>query len=117
MFDEEVVRMVEEYGFVTSLDFMIYGNFKLKEADILSLGLIPHMVLVNEVETPFVVIINYISEESARMACSYQGTKVSFMFGGILPNSEKLIELIGSGIDFMCYKYDFIGIRKCEDGV
>jgi hypothetical protein len=117
MFDEEVVRMIDEYGFVTTLDFLVYGEVKLKDADTLSLGVVPHMLLINEEEKPFIVLVNYIDEESARMACSYQGTKVSFIFGGLLPHSEKLIQHIGEGIDFLRYKFDFMGIRKCEDGV
>lgn len=117
MFDEEVVQMIGEYGYVTTLNFLVYGQLELKDADMLSVGLIPKMMLICEEQAPFILLVNYIDEDNARMMGSYQGTKVSFIFGGQVPHPEELSKHIGEGIDFLRFKFDYLGVGKWEHGV
>jgi hypothetical protein len=115
--DEAVVTMISEYGFVTTMNFFIYGEITLKDADMLSLGIIPKMLIMYEREWPYIVLIDYVNEDDARTFNMFQGTKMTFIFGGEVPNKEVLAEHIGSGITFLRFKYDYLGAGRCEDGV
>lgn len=115
--DEEVVNMISKHGFVTMLNFFVYGQLSLTDADMLSMGVVPKMLLLVEENHPFVILVDYVDEDTARALNIFQGTKVTFIFGGRVPHQEEIAEHIGEGISFLRFKYDFLGFGKCEDGV
>lgn len=109
--------MISEHGFVTTLNFLIYGQLCLEDANMLSLGVVPKMLLVLEKKHPYLVMIDYIDEDDARAFGLYQGTKMTFVFAGNLPHQDSLAEHIGQGIDFLRYKFEYLGVGKCDSGV
>jgi len=115
--DEEVVGLINKYGFVTTLSFIAYGDIDLDEVNMLSLGLFSKFFAIAEKETPYVVIVDYITETQARAMNCFQGTKITFIFGGELAHEEAMVHLIGEGIEYLRFKFDFLGKGKCDYGV
>lgn len=115
--DEEVVNMITEYGHVTLLNFFIYGTLSIEDANMLSIGVVPKILLTTEREIPFILQLDYLDEDDARAFNFFQGTKITFIFGGEVPCKEEIVEHIGGGVEFLRYKFEYLGEGRQESGV
>ena len=114
--DDEVTLLIEKHGYVKSISIMVYATMKLEDVEMISSGIVPFL-MVNNVKSSFVTLVDYIDEDLANISGGYVGTKISIIFGGEIPHEEYLVKHIQEGLDFLRVKHELMGITRCDSGV
>lgn len=117
--DEEIARWVEKYGEATGFNFIIYGALKDEDIELLTKGLMfkifqskPSHVL------PLLITSDEIDEETAVAMNSFQGTTLSFIFGGDALDLEEIIKhMVVDGLTFLRFKNEYLGHHLCGSHV
>tara|TARA_R110000751_G_scaffold263199_1_gene362526 strand:- start:369 stop:752 length:384 start_codon:yes stop_codon:yes gene_type:complete len=115
--DLEVLDWIAEYGYVSSYTFIVYGSIREDEVGLITQGLNLRVNFSN-LGTKMMLFIDEIDEEQARAWESYQGTTMAFVFAGDMSDGEELItSTVSEALDFLRYKYDYLGSNGVESNV
>lgn len=114
--DEQIQLWIENHGLATSFTFLVYGEVKQKEIDLLIKGLV---VCLDEIESGKIAIFyDSINEEQAVAWDVFQGTSISFVFAGDFSSYEKDIKtVVLDGLDYLRYKVDYLGTYRSDSFV
>mgnify|MGYP003141875924 CR=1 FL=1 len=106
--DEQIQHWIETHGLATSFTFVVYGELKQHEVDLLIKGLI---VCLDELEHGKIAIFfDSINEEQAVAWNVYQGTSLSFVFAGNFEDFEEDIKMVVlDGLEYLRYKAEYLG--------
>ena len=115
--DLDVLNWIAEYGYVSSYTFLIYGTVRAEEIGLITQGLTLRINFSN-LETKMLMFVDEVNEEQARAWGSYQGTSVAFVFAGDMMDAEELIiNTVTEALEFLRYKFDYLGSNGVEDNV
>lgn len=114
--DEQIQHWIENYGLATSFTFVIYGEMKQHEIDLLIKGLV---LGLDEIENgKFAIFFDTINEEQAVAWNVYQGTSLSFVFAGDYSSFEKEIKMVVlDGLEYLRYKAEYLGTYRSNSYV
>ena len=114
--DEQIQNWIETHGLATSFTFVIYGQLKQHEVDLVIKGLV---VCLDEIENGKIAIFfDEINEEQAVAYNVYQGTSLSFVFAGDFSSFEKEIKtVVLDGLEYLRYKVDYLGSYRSNSYV
>jgi|TARA_R100000030_G_scaffold96664_2_gene85025 hypothetical protein len=106
--DEVIMHWIDEYGVATKFTFMVYGQLKEEEVDLLIKGLV--LQLEGKYTTKnMAVFFDEINEEQAVAWNTYRGTSLAFIFAGDILKYEPLVQaIIEDGLEFLKYKAKYI---------
>lgn len=109
MFNDRLIQeWITEHGKATSFTFLVYGKIKEEEVDLITKGV---LFGFNSDEGNIAIFYDEIDEEQACAWNTYQGTSLSYVFGGDYSGIEsKIVDLILSGLKFLRYKAEYKGI-------
>ena len=113
--DTQIQEWIEELGSATSFTFLVYGNLREEELATLIKGLVFHLNCKGQ-QLETAVFSEYIDEDMAVAWNTYQGTSISFIFGGdVLDIEPEVVEVIQDGLKYLRYKNDYLGSdRSCS---
>tara|TARA_R100000231_G_scaffold134059_1_gene107340 strand:- start:1626 stop:1979 length:354 start_codon:yes stop_codon:yes gene_type:complete len=114
--DEQIQHWIENYGLATSFTFVIYGDLKQYEVDLIIKGLV---LGLDEIEHGKIAIFfDTINEEQAVAWNVYQGSSLSFVFAGDFSAFEEEIKmLVLDGLKYLRYKADYLGTYRSNSYV
>jgi hypothetical protein len=114
--DEQIQNWIENHGVATSYTFLIYGDVKQHEVDVLIKGLV---VCLDEIEQGKIAIFyDTINEEQAVAWEVYQGTSLSFVFAGDYSSFENEIKtIVLEGLEYLRYKAEYLGTYRSDSFV
>ncbi|QDP51837.1 MAG: hypothetical protein GOVbin4206_4 [Prokaryotic dsDNA virus sp.] len=118
MIEPELLKWVEQYEKVTTVNFMIFGPPLTDEYnDLLAKGINLHLIAEHEMPL-HMIFIKEIDEEEARALDTFQGTNLSI----VLPENREDISSYVRGVceHFLKYvrlKNEFIGTRIVANNV
>jgi len=115
--DEEVLEMIDRFGFVTIAEFMVYSEMETDDANMLGAGVAPFLMAKHSFPHPYLLMMTDVTEELAKEAGTSQGVKLSFVFGGDIPYEKSLIRHLSTGIDFLKMDFEYKGARKLKYGL
>ena len=118
MFDDaQIQNWIEEFGTATSFTFLVYGTLRDEELSTLVKGLI-FFLYMKGFNSDVAVIVEYIDEDMAVAWETFQGTSVSFVFGGDMLDAEEIVkEVILDGLKYLKYKNDYLGHYRSDSHV
>jgi len=118
MFDDaQIQNWIEEFGTATSFTFLVYGTLRDEELSTLVKGLI-FFLDIKGFNSDVAVIVEYIDEDMAVAWETFQGTSVSFVFGGDMLDAEEIVkEVILDGLKYLKYKNDYLGHYRSDSHV
>jgi len=118
MFDDaQIQNWIEEFGTATSFTFLVYGTLRDEELSTLVKGLI-FFLDMKGFNSDVAVIVEYIDEDMAVAWETFQGTSVSFVFGGDMLDAEEIVkEVILDGLKYLKYKNDYLGHYRSDSHV
>jgi len=115
--DVEIQSWIDKHGTATSLTWLVFGTTKEEETNLLIKGLMIRLI-ESEIERSFALFADPIDEEQARAWNSFQGTSLSFVFAGdVLPFEELIVKTVDEGLDFLRYKYKYLGNKNSDSYV
>lgn len=110
--DTEIQGWIEKYGTATSYTFLVYGDTLEEETSLLIKGLLVKL-MDEELAKSFALFADPINEEQARAWNTYQGTSLAFVFAGDVEEmTELIIETVSDGLDYLRYKYKYLGNKN-----
>jgi len=114
--DEQIQLWIENHGLATSFTFIIYGDLKQHEVDVLIKGLV---VCLDEIEHGKIAIFyDKIDEEQAVAWNVFQGTSLAFVFAGDFSAFEDdITQVVLDGLTYFRYKADYLGIYRSDSYV
>jgi len=115
--DSQISKWIEKHGTATSFTFIVYGDLKEHEVELLIKGLVIHLEYRNILHN-MAVFFDPINEEQAVAWNTFQGTSLSFVFAGDMTEIENEIEMIiKDGLKYMKYKNDYLGFYRSDSHV
>jgi len=117
--DEEISKWIEKYGEATGFNFIIYGALKDEDIELLTKGLMFSILQSKPSHAlPLMVTSDEIDEETAVAMNSFQGTTLSFVFGGHALAIEEIVQhMVVDGLTFLRYKNEYLGHHLCGSHV
>jgi hypothetical protein len=117
MLEAELQKWTEQYGIVTTFNYMVYGEITDEYTGLLNRGLKLHLLVENEV-CPIMMLVKEIEEVEATVLNTFQGTNLCIAF----PENKKHLEEYITGVVSDCLNYlrlknDFLGLRLVESNV
>ena len=115
--DTKVQNWIEEFGTATSFTFLVYGTVRDEELQTIIKGLVFHLQ-IKELMSDVAVFCEYIDEDMAVAWKTFQGTSITFVFGGDALDIESIInEIISDGLKYLRYKNDYLGHYRSDSYV
>jgi len=117
--DETIIKWIDMYGSATSFNFIIYGLINEEDVNMLMKGVMYQLIKTQPNHPrPMLIITDDIDEEKAVALKSFQGTSVSFVFGGeVLMIEDTIKKLVFDGLDYLRFKSDYLGHHLCDSHV
>jgi len=118
MFDDDIIqKWILEKGRATSFTFLIYGDLTDEQSEVLIRGL-SFFLEINGSDSEMVASTEKIDEKRAVAWNTFQGTSLSIIFGGDrLSLEEHIIEVITDGLNYLRFKYDYLGSNLSDSHV
>ena len=115
--DAQIQNWIEEFGTATSFTFLIYGTLRDEELSTIVKGLI-FFLEMKGFNSDVAVFVEYIDEDKAVAWETFQGTSVSFVFGGDMLDAEEVVkEVVLDGLKYLRYKNDYLGQYRSDSHV
>jgi len=115
--DAQIQNWIDEFGTATSFTFLIYGTLREEELSTIVKGLV-FFLDIKGFKSDVAVFIEYIDEEMAVAWETFQGTSVSFVFGGDMLDTEEIVkEVVLDGLKYLRYKNDYLGHYRSDSHV
>jgi len=116
--DSEITNWLNQYGVVTSFNFIAYGSLSDDDKDLLIKGLVVRLTPIVE-KGKMAVLYDDIDEEKAVATNTFQGTSLNFLFAGEIDEQTSLIieNTILEGLTYLRYKGDFLGANRSVSNV
>jgi hypothetical protein len=116
--DPVLQKLVDEYDYVFNYHFLVYGDMKPEEVKLLTKGLI--VMISSKIpagqEGHAVLLFDPISEETAVLHGTFQGTSLNVIYASHVMPEEYILNLVTEtildGLDFLRYKSDFQGMTR-----
>ena len=116
--DPVLQELVDKYDHVFNLNFLVYGDLKDEEVALLTKGLIVMISskLTSAQHGEAVFLFDPISEETAVLHGTFQGTSLNVIYASSVEVKEDLLSLVEEtildGLKYLRYKADFQGITR-----
>ena len=111
--DADIQEWIERYGSATSFNFIVYGDIKHEEVDLLIKGLI--VQLEDKQAKSMAVFFDPITEEQAVAWKMYRGSTLTFVLAGELEHLEPMVShIILDGLEYLRYKSEYL---KCNRSI
>jgi len=116
--DPVLQKLVDEYEYVFNYNFLVYGDMTSEEVKLLTKGLI--VMISSKIpsgqEGRAVLLFDPISEETAVLHRTFQGTSLNVIYASHDMPEENIMKLVEEtildGLEFLRYKADFQGITR-----
>tara|TARA_R100001163_G_C5056288_1_gene192703 strand:+ start:974 stop:1357 length:384 start_codon:yes stop_codon:yes gene_type:complete len=116
--DPALQELVNKYDHVFNFNFLVYGDLKEEEVGLLTKGLI--VMISSQLTTAqhgeAVLLFDPISEETAVLHGTFQGTSLNVIYASSVIVEEKILNLVEAtildGLSFLRYKADFQGMTR-----
>ena len=117
--DETIVKWIDMYGNATSFNFIVYGIIKEGDINMLMRGVMFQLLKDKQsYPCPMLIVTDEINEEKAVAMKAFQGTSVSFVFGGeVLMIEDTIKKLVSDGLDYLRFKNEYLGYHLCDSHV
>jgi|TARA_B100000902_G_scaffold325074_1_gene319523 hypothetical protein len=115
--DLHIQEWIESHGTATSFTFVVFGDLKEEEVELLIKGVVIHLQQIKKY-SEMAVFFDPIDEKQAVAWNTYQGTSLAFIFAGDASETENTIKgIILDGLNFLRYKCEYLGIKVSENYV
>ena len=117
MIEAELQKWTEQYGVVTTFNYMVYAELTEEYTGLLNRGLKLHLLAENEL-CPIMMLVKEVEEEEATVLNTYQGTNLCIVFPKDKKHLEDYIaEVVSDCLNYLRLKNDFLGLRLVESNV
>jgi len=97
----------EEYGSITTITFMVYGDLGTKENIILNYAIKDNFEI-----NKYAQLIEEIDKEKAELLNMYKGLCIQWIFPNDLKEAEDVKDIISDGLSYQRLLHECIGVSK-----